>query len=329
MDLAMDLISEFVFCEKNKDIDSRKPYTVTSSLNVIQEFQLVFVLCEFFARPGQDATRNAVFLSLFGGSITQPRTSVLVKLISTSVSASIAPLLSSAGCWMQQLGCTSEPSLELARNLVKDFVTFAKKASEQLKTLPMLAPRFSANFMTAVTDLYLNEAKGEILAPPEMLLEVFTDWVSENPSLCLASQEPLALPVGAIAMPVIPPLAGLIRWCVLAPLSTTKCCYSKLHLSILQSLQQTPQTNGPPTALNVQHLGLTINSLLLQVELLRKNNRNPENDEMMQMSLERFAQAVQVALASRCIYGSTAQLLCRLETLPHNPLMEIVIKANK
>lgn len=89
----MDLISEFVFCEKNKDIDNRKPYSGTSSLNVIQEFQLVFVLCEFFARPGQqDSTRNAVFLSLFGGSITQPRISVLVKLISTSVSASLAPV---------------------------------------------------------------------------------------------------------------------------------------------------------------------------------------------------------------------------------------------
>lgn len=230
---------------------------------------------------------------------------------------------------MQQLGCTSQPSLELARNLVKDFVTFARKASEQLKTLPMLAPRFSANFMTAVTDLYLNETKGEMLAPPEILLEVFTEWVSENPSLCLASQQPLALPTGAIAMPVIPPLAGLIRWCVLAPLITTKSCYSKLHLSILQSLQQTPQTNGQPTALNVQHLGLIINSLLLQVESLRKINRNPENDEMIQMSLERFAQAVQVALSTRCIYGSTAQLLCRLESLPHNQLMEIVIKANK
>lgn len=136
----MDLISEFIFLEKTKDIDARKGY-VPSAMNLVQEFQLVVALCEFFSRPGPDATRNAVFLSLFGAATTPVRSDVLVKLISTSVSASIAPLLCAAGTWMQQVGCTSVASTELAQSLVKDFVIFSKKTSEQLRQLPMVAPR--------------------------------------------------------------------------------------------------------------------------------------------------------------------------------------------
>ena len=66
-----------------------------------------------------------------------------------------------------------------------DFVIFANKPSEQLKSLPMVAPRFAANFMTAVCDLYLN-GQGREGPPPNILLEVITEWVTENHSLCLA-----------------------------------------------------------------------------------------------------------------------------------------------
>lgn len=240
---------------------------------------------------------------------------------------------------MQQLGCTSVPCLELAQNLVTDFIVFSQKSSEQLKSLPMVAPRFSANFMTAVSDLYFNENKtNQLISPPDTLLEVITEWVSDNPSLCLASLQPLALPTGAIAMPVVTPLAGLIRWCVLAPISNcNKNTYSKLHLAILQSLLQSQTISGSssgsssatPTAINGQHLTSIINLLEYKTELMKKEKINPEIDDKMQMSLERFSQAIQVAFASRCIYGSIPQLLCRLETLPKNTLMEIVIKANK
>jgi hypothetical protein len=77
---------------------------------------------------------------------------------------------------MQQLGCNSTPSLELAKFLVQDFVVFSKKASEQLKSLPMVAPRFAANFMTAVAELYLNTSTEKFTPPSDLLLEVFTEW---------------------------------------------------------------------------------------------------------------------------------------------------------
>ncbi|XP_053698555.1 integrator complex subunit 15 [Sabethes cyaneus] len=332
-DAAMDLIAEFVFRERKDDQRNPQQYPkqlqFTSRLSSIEEFQLVLVLCNFFSRPGPDATRNAVFFSLFGGSAG--KTSVLNKLISTAVSGSIAPLLCAAGTWMQQLGCTSPLSLELAQCIVKDFIIFSNKSSEQLKSLPMVAPRFAANFMTAVTDLYLNGGKGQLVAPPDLLLDVITEWVSENPALCLASQQPMALPSGAIAMPVVTPLAGLIRWCVLSLLITSKQeLYSKLHLAVLQSLlEATPPITAPPSALNAQHLALIVNSLHAEMDSLVKMGKSL-NEEYIHSCLERFAQAVQVGLTSRCIFGNILQLVCRLETLPSkNKLLQIVIVANK
>ncbi|XP_058130257.1 integrator complex subunit 15 [Anopheles ziemanni] len=334
-DQAMDLIGEFVFRERRDEQRGSgqfgKVNTNLPRLSSIEEFQLVLVLCEFFSRPGPDATRNAVFLSLFGGSVI--RTSVLNKLISTAVSGSIAPLLCAAGTWMQQLGCTSPASLELAQCIVRDFVIFSKKSSEQLKSLPLVAPRFAANLMTAVTDLYLNGSAKTLDSPPDLLLDVITEWVSENPSLCLASQQQLALPSGAIAMPVTTPLAGLIRWCVLSLLVTDKQeLYSKLHLAVLQSLlDATPPVTTPPTLqpINAQHLMLIVNSLQTEMDNHLKSGKSLD-EENLQSCLERFAQAVQVGLTSRCIFGNITQLIFRLESLPgKNKLLQIVINANK
>ena len=86
----MDLISEFIFLEGVKG----QPNSVDhgSKLSLIQEFQLTVVLGDFFSKPGPDATRNAIFLSLFGGSLTGSRQNVLIKLLSAAVSASLAPV---------------------------------------------------------------------------------------------------------------------------------------------------------------------------------------------------------------------------------------------
>ncbi|XP_017464867.1 PREDICTED: uncharacterized protein C7orf26 homolog [Rhagoletis zephyria] len=327
---AIQLISEFVFMERPKDaLDIRKGQPFSSvQMNSFQEFQLILVLIEFFSQPGPDATRNVVFLSLFGSNLTPQRSKILCRLVSTAVSGSVAPLLSSAGTWMQQVGCTNQPSLEVAQSLVSDFITFSRKTSEKFKQLPMVAPHFAANLMTAVADLYMNEQLGAITPPPDALLDVFTEWISENSSLCLASQQPLALPSGAIAMPVVTPLAGLIRWSVLAPLFSNRSSYSNLHLWLLQTMLQIVNT-GPPTALNAQHLAQTVGPLKNYVSRLLADKTDPTKDVAYQKSMERLAQAVQVAKSANCMYGNIPQLLCILETLPHHSLMSIVIKSNK
>ncbi|KAI9581303.1 uncharacterized protein C7orf26 isoform X1 [Glossina fuscipes] len=333
----MQLISEFVFLERSKDVDVRRGQSQSSQspqqynnmhMNKIQEFQLILVLIEFFSQPGPDATRNAVFLSLFGTNLTPQRSKTLSKLISTAVSGSVAPLLSSAGTWMQQVGCTTTPSLEMAQSLVSDFIIFSRKTPEQLKQLPLVAPHFAANLMTAVADLYLNDQRGSLVAPPDALLDVFCEWISENPSLCLASQQALALPSGAIAMPVVTPLAGLIRWSVLSPLVSNRITYSNLHLALLQTLLEIVHT-GPPTALNAQHLAAIVGPLKQQAARLVAENIKPSEDSNYQKCMERLSQAVQVGLSANCVFGNIPQLICALESLPSHNLMKIVITANK
>ncbi|CAD6994087.1 uncharacterized protein C7orf26 homolog [Ceratitis capitata] len=326
---AIQLISEFVFMERSKDqVDIRKGPLPVSPLNSFQEFQLILVLIEYFSQPGPDATRNVVFLSLFGSNLTPQRSKILCRLVSTAVSGSVAPLLSSAGTWMQQVGCMNQPSLEVAQSLVSDFITFSRKTSEQFKQLPMVAPHFAANLMTTVADLYMNEQNSALTPPPDALLDIFTEWISENPSLCLASQQPLALPSGAIAMPVVTPLAGLLRWAVLAPMFSNRISYSNLHLWLLQTMLQIVNS-GPPTALNAQHVAQMVTQLQAYVARLQTDNVEPTKDAAYQKSVERLAQAVQVAIKVNCMYGNIPQLLCTLETLPPHPLMTMVIKANK
>lgn len=144
-DHCLEIISEYIFVEK-RHTDARKPYNAgnqPSTLSVFQEFQLVLVLAEFFSRPGPDITRNAVFLLLFGGStLSEGRSRVLWKFISTAITDSIAPVLCAAGTWMQQLGPNGPSCLQLAQRLVEDFVIYPKACCEQLKSLPLVAPRF-------------------------------------------------------------------------------------------------------------------------------------------------------------------------------------------
>lgn len=104
-DRCYELIVECVFLEKKSDKGNQKGNQV--GLTVFQEFQLVLVLVQYFSRPGPDVTRNDVFLCLFGHTtLTQIRSRVLSKFISTAISDSIAPVcvcLSSTRPWLPKL----------------------------------------------------------------------------------------------------------------------------------------------------------------------------------------------------------------------------------
>lgn len=172
---------------------------------------------------------------------------------------------------MQQVGPSAFSCLELAQQLIEDFVMFQKTCCDQLKSLPMVAPRyiqqivfvrttsrdttmpaqiinwcwfgvfrFAVNFMTSVCGLYFKESGGNIASPPDTLIELFTDWLVDSPRLCTETHPVLELLSGAIPMPLIPPIEGLISWCTLSPLflPMPDLHYSKLNLALLQSLSQ-------------------------------------------------------------------------------------------
>ncbi|XP_037944128.1 uncharacterized protein C7orf26 homolog [Teleopsis dalmanni] len=197
--------------------------------------------------------------------------------------------------------------------------------SDKFRDLPITVSHFAANFMTAVAELYFNDQHGALVAPPERLLDVIANWISENPNLCYACYEPIALPQGAIAMPVVTSISGLLRWTILAPLVTDKVTYKKLHLYLIQSIINNKGSNQS-AAIDAQHMQIVINSLLLHAS---RSVPASNDDPAFQTCIERLSQAVHTAINSQAIYGNIPQLLCSLQTLPHNEFLSTVIKMHK
>lgn len=198
MDLQLDLISEFVFGEIDKQKKRNKPYA-------IQELQLVEVLSDFFQSPGgSPADRNALFLSLFPAD--SPRYKILGKFVSLAISTENKAVLNATGIWLQQLGSTSTESVGLARHILQDYFVLTPNSVTRLKGLPQLAPHFSANLLTAIGQVYRDEN------PPTELLRLTADWIADNSDLLLTSlTDNPALPTGGIPMTPITPIAGLFR----------------------------------------------------------------------------------------------------------------------
>lgn len=60
---------------------------------------------------------------------------------------------------MQQIGCTSKFSVELAKGLINDYFVLLPSSSVKLQDLPAKAPLFTANFLTAVSEIYFTVGK--------------------------------------------------------------------------------------------------------------------------------------------------------------------------
>jgi hypothetical protein len=103
--------------------------------------------------------------------------------------------------------------------------------------------------------------------------------------------------------------------CSFKPPQAPENC-SKLYLAVLQCLVEAKtKSSNINLILNSQHLGIIINSIQTKAELLKMGGQKPEDCEEMQISLERFAQAIQIGLASNCIFGSVVQLLRRFRII--------------
>lgn len=76
-------------------------------------------------------------------------------------------------------------------------------------------------------------------------------------------------------------------------------------------------------------LGTIVDSICNQAERYRMQNIDPNTDERMQICLERFAQSIQLGIMSSIIAGSVPQLLHRLESLPSNTLLAMVLQHQK
>lgn len=357
VDLVVEIISEFIFCEVDRRGGRKR------RLNCIQELQLLEVLCDYFSYSGNssETIRNMVFMSLFPPTHSD-RARLLIKLVSMASSTKNVPVLTATGIWMQHLGCTSKFSLDLAQGLVKDYFVLIPKAVSGLQDLPQLAPQFTANFLTAVAEMYGVVEKRYIFSPPpDTLLEVITQWVSDNPTLCLAAllvNLQLVLPTGGVPVVAITPFAGLFKWCVLAPLhyasplntndnmtsnhnTSESPFYSRLHLALLESLLEcyTPSpglhhagASGSENIISAQHLAVIVEPItrwLKELNRMEDEAARMRGETALQLALDRFAQVIQVALVTHCVYGNIQELFGQLEMLPENRLLRIVINTHR
>ncbi|CAF4927537.1 unnamed protein product [Pieris macdunnoughi] len=326
-DIAMDITSEFIFCEVD-----RRGVRRGTGLNPLQELQLIDILSEYISTCNNETTKNTIFLSLFGSMESQRKLKILSILASMAVSASCTPVLLALGVWLQQMGCSSPQSLKLAQSVIQDHFYLNTTNQNCLKSLATTAPQFVSNFITAVTDLYMCDSQGASKMPPKNLLEVITSWVYSNPTLCMSAQlNPAALPVGAIPMAVVTPLAGLIHWCALASLyvQDKSELYTKLHLAVLNSLRAGKRSHLPTASVNAQHLVSLTPMVQSYAHQLVKKGFKLQNDKKLQDCLDRIGQAVQVALANNCVYGNISNLLASLDTLPENKLLQIIIRKHQ
>ncbi|KAI8425898.1 hypothetical protein MSG28_004905 [Choristoneura fumiferana] len=164
LDIALEIISEFVFCESTRA--AKEEVSIRSK-------NCSLSICT------NETTKNTIFLSLFGGADTQKRLKILSILASMAVSASSTPVLLAVGVWLQQMGCSSPLSLQLVENIIRDHFHLNTCNQAALKSLAASAPQFVANFITAVTELYMQEVQGVRKLPPKNLLEVITSWVGK------------------------------------------------------------------------------------------------------------------------------------------------------
>lgn len=172
MDLALDLMAEFVFCEIDRRGQKRQ-----QCFSPLQELQLLEILYGFFNNIPEEAAQNTVFLSLFSGTTASGRLGILAKLVSVAIAIPSSSVLMSASAWMQQLGNMSLNSCKLAECLIKDYFHFYKNSTGHMKILHNVCPQFTANFMTAVAENYFNPARKEMQFPSEKILETITSWV--------------------------------------------------------------------------------------------------------------------------------------------------------
>ncbi|XP_050312055.1 integrator complex subunit 15 [Anthonomus grandis grandis] len=327
MDLALDLMAEFVFYEVDRRGNKR-----TQPLSNLTELKLLTILFEFLNNIPNETSRNTLFLNLFSPITANLRLGLLSKLVSLAVGIPSSAILASASAWMQQLGNTSSASCKLAEALVFDYVHLAPDPKETLLGLPTIAPEFTANFLTAMAENYY--VRKEKIFPPQVLLKCVTEWLTTNVGLCMSAQtRPPVLPPGAIAMEATTPFAGLLRWCVLAPIHRqTQEIYSELYLALLNSIADIPGAD-PPRAINVQHLTALVHPLLLHLEAVRGGEEAGLNEvlpeEVLQLALDRLGQAVQVSISVNAVYGHLDELFSALSRLPGNKLLGIVISKYK
>ncbi|XP_017312972.1 integrator complex subunit 15 [Ictalurus punctatus] len=338
---TVDLVEEFIF-HVPKDRNTQR-----KRMSCVQELQLLEIMCSYFQEQSKDAVRQVIFSALFslqGNKADENRMATLGKLVSMAVAVCRVPILECAATWLQRTH--SAWCVRLALVLVDDYCTLVPGSIATLQNVSSASPRFCCQLITAVTALY--DFSSDELTPPPSLLDMVVGWITEDPRLLLLTfiNTPLSssLPLGCLEAT---PLAGLLRWCVKAPLASQRArksavtgvqpeqengavceeLYSKLHLSVLQvflmlQVHLTEQNLlGRLAVLQVESVAALVEEVSALVEEL--NPLHAANQ--IQLALDRLAQALQVAMATGALLCSREDLRTLCSRLPHNNMLQLVM----
>ncbi|XP_071246399.1 integrator complex subunit 15 isoform X1 [Salvelinus alpinus] len=317
-------------------------------MSALQELQLLEIMCSCFQEQSRDAVRQLIFSALFtlqGNQADESRMALLGKLVSMAIAVGRVPILECAATWLQR----THPVYcrRLARVLVDDYCSLLPgSVVPTLNNLSCSCPPFCCQFITAVTTLY--DLSTEELTPPVQLLQMVVSWIQDQPRLVLITllntPPSSSQPIGSLDLT---PLAGLVRWCVKAPLAyrrdgkqglangTTETeleagpLFSELHLSVLQVLLLLPGVLrekgllGRLALLQPDQLTSLISDLSGLLEEL--NPLHSDTQTHIQLTLDRLAQALQVSMAAGALLCSREDLRALCSRLPHNNLLQMVM----
>lgn len=205
---------------------------------------------------------------------------------------------------------------------------------------------------------------GSSNVPPLSLLKVVASWISDNPDLCLTTCPAALLTAGRLRGSLAPPestplpsgpILGLLRWVVLMPLAGNysaidghtqrelRLLYSQLHLAIIQAfLSAGKNEENPQDEMELEPgevMDESDSSHLIKGAALRELTQDMINliekiktaefklsfvDQQVQLSLDRYAQTLQVAIATGCVSASKDELVAMTKLLPANRLLRTV-----
>ncbi|XP_046897774.1 uncharacterized protein C7orf26 homolog [Hypomesus transpacificus] len=345
---TLELVEEFILhTPKDRHPPPRR-------MSALQELQLLEIMCSCFLEQSRDAVRQLIFSALFGlqgNQADDSRMALLCKLVSMAIAVGRVSILECAATWLQRShrGCC----VRLARVLVDDYCSLVPGSVPTLRNIHRSSPRFCCQFITAVTTLY-DLSSGE-LCPPVDLVSMVMSWLQEDPSLILITF--LNTPVSA-SQPIssldLTPLAGLVRWCVKAPLAYRRegkpsltngttdvgALFSALHLSVLQVLLLLPAVLtdkgilGRLALLQLDQLSLLTSDLARLLEnthshthadTLSDIHADALGDTHAQLCVDRLAQALQVSMATGALLCSREELRVLCSRLPHSNLLQLVM----
>ncbi|MPC21789.1 uncharacterized protein E2C01_014786 [Portunus trituberculatus] len=327
-ELQQHIMDQFVFCYCDSSSKIR-------AIGPVEELVVVRELSQHLGKMVDTASRNSLFITLFHPSSHDPRTAHKLRILSALVSLAIAThnvsVLEATAVWMQQVCCLSGFSGEVCRGLVQDYFQLTPSApphfAAALRAMPTMAPLFTANLITTLSQLYAKIGRWCVEAPffeqtndssetlkrkvKMMKTETELEKATIGPSPSSSSPPPSSSTSSSPPVSFKPP-----------PLSdTSNDVYSQLHLSILQTLQNVPSVRARMTQKQVlcpKHVTSVVDAVSERIRSSNSSNTNNQmaDEEAIDLALNRLAQTILVALQTESLSGSLSDMWDSLHRLP-------------